>query len=373
MHGSSSRERGTRDGTAARTPSIREVAKLAEVSVATVSRVVNRTGPVREDTRSRVQSAIERLGYVPHGGARSLSLRRTGHVGVVLPDVHGEFFSEIVRGIDVAARAAGYHLLVSGSHSDLAETAEVLRALHGRIDGLVLMMPVVGSRAADWARRHLPRRVPTVLLNHPALDGAHDALRIDNRQGARLAIDHLVELGHRRIAMICGPEGNHDAEERRRGCREALAAAGLPRDATLLLPGDFAEESGLHAGARLAVAAPRPTAIFAANDAMAIGCLAALRERGVAVPGDVSLVGFDDVPIARYVTPPLTTVSVPIAALGRLAMQRLLAAAADPASPRHDDVLAPTLAIRGSTAPPPSPAATNHPRHSNGGPHERQM
>jgi LacI family transcriptional regulator len=352
-------------------PSIREVARLAEVSVATVSRVVNHTGPVRPETRTRVEAAIERLGYVPHGGARSLSLRRTGNVGVVLPDVHGAFFSELVRGIDVAARAAGYHLLVSGSHSDLAESAAVLRALHGRIDGLVLMMPVGSDRGDEWLRRHLPHRVPTVLLNHPLAEGAHDAIRVDNRHGARLAIDHLVELGHRRIAMICGPAGNHDAEERRLGYDEALRAARLPREPALVVSGEFDEASGMRACSQLAVASERPTAVFAANDAMAIGCLAALRERRLRVPEDLSLVGFDDIPVARYVSPALTTVSVPIAQLGRLAMQRLLAAAAEPDAPRHDDVLAPVLAVRGSTAP-PAPAAAPSPdllaAHQPGGP-----
>ena len=377
------RASGTPAGDSAATPSIYEVARAAELSVATVSRVLNDKGPVRAETRQRVLDAVERLGYVPHSAARMLSTRRTMSIGVLLPDMHGAFFSEIVRGIDLAARAAGYHLLVSGSHSDAAETAALLQTLHGRVDGLILMAPALGGA---WLQKALPRRVPVVLLNpkrepeasaddveratgkpggrgsnDDGTDSGHDSLRIDNRLGARLAVEHLIELGHRAIAVLGGPVGNADAAERLAGYREALVAGGLPLNGHLELAGDFGEESGLQAGAKVAALIPRPTAIFAANDAMAIGCLAALRERGLRVPEDVSLVGFDDVPIARYLTPALTTVQVPIAELGKQAMASLLSSIDGPGHPdRRPDarpdravahtVIAPTLAIRASTA-----------------------
>ena len=311
-----------------------------------MSRALNDTGPVRAETRQRVLEAVERLGYVPHSAARSLSTRKTMSIGVLLPDMHGAFFGEIVRGIDLAARAAGYHLLVSGSHSDAAETAALLQTLHGRVDGLILMAPALGGA---WLQKALPRRVPVVLLNDDGTDGRHHSLRIDNRLGARLAVEHLVALGHHAIAFLGGPVGNADAAERLAGYREALVAAGLPLTAHLELSGDFGEESGLLAGAKVAALIPRPTAIFAANDAMAIGCLAALRERGLRVPEDVSLVGFDDVPIARYLTPALTSVQVPIAELGQQAMARLLDAidGESAGGPTHT-VIEPTLAIRAS-------------------------
>jgi len=344
-------------GEPAATPSIYEVARAAGISVATVSRVLNDKGPVRAETRQRVLAAVEQLGYVPHSAARSLSTRRTMSIGVLLPDMHGAFFGEIVRGIDLAARAAGYHLLVSGSHSDAAETAALLQTLHGRVDGLILMTPALGRA---WLDKVLPRRVPVVLLNprsEPAAGddddaGRHDSLSIDNRLGARLAVEHLIGLGHRSVAFVGGPEGNADAAERLAGYREALEQHGLPIVPRLEMAGDFGEESGLQAGAKMAALTPHPTAIFAANDAMAIGCLAAMRERGLRVPEDVSLVGFDDVPIARYLTPALTTVQVPIAELGKQAMARLLAAVDDGRAgggPTHT-VIAPTLAIRASTA-----------------------
>ncbi|HEX9943898.1 MAG TPA: LacI family DNA-binding transcriptional regulator [Thermoanaerobaculia bacterium] len=329
-------------------PSIYEVASSAGVSVATVSRVLNGKGPVSEEARRRVLDAVESLGYVPHGAARSLSTRRTMNIGVLLPDVHGAFFSEIVRGIDLAARAAGYHILVSGSHSDLEETTAVLQALHGRIDGLILLTAGIG---AEWLRRTLPRRLPAVLLYNSGADEEHDSIQIDNRRGARMATDHLLDLGHRRIALVRGPPGNTDAAERLRGFRDALAARGLEADPRLELPGDFGEESGFRAGERLARLAQPPTAVFAANDAMAIGCLAALRGRGLHVPEDVSLVGFDDIPIARYLTPALTTVQVPIAEIGGRALERLVAVIQGGREmAKQHDVVTPTLAVRASTA-----------------------
>lgn len=336
---------------------IRDVARAAGVSVATVSRVLNRKDTVTAETERHVREVIRRLEYVPHGGARSLTTRRTHVIGVVLPEMYGDFFSEIIRGIDRVARPRGYHVLVSGSHSDPEETEAVLHALHGRVDGLVLMMPGPG---ADPLTRSLPRGTPVILLNGPP-GSRHPTLSVDNRAGARLAVDHLLDLGHRRIALIAGPEDNADAEERRRGYREALAARGLELDERLELPGDFREDSGFAAGEELARRASRgnaPTAVFAANDAMAIGCLAGLRSKGLQVPEDLSLVGFDDVPNARYLTPALTTVRVPIAEVGGRAIERLLGSIDEPTGEGASrEVVAPTLSIRDSTLAPRDAAA----------------
>ena len=357
---------------ATHTPSIFEVARRCGVSVATVSRVLNEKGPVRAATRERVLAAVAELGYVPHAAARSLSTRRAMLIGVVLPDMHGEFFSETVRGIDRAARASGYHLLVSGSHGDPAETEDVLQALHGRVDGLILMAP---GLEPTWLAGRLPRRLPVVLLN-PRDEGprakvarrlrsgdvpsdtataGHPTIRIDNRRGARLAVEHLVGLGHRAIAFVTGPSGNSDASERLRGYQQELKRHGIAFDARLVIAGDFSEESGGRAGEVIAGLKPRPTAVFAANDAMAIGCLGALRERGLEVPADVSLVGFDDIPIARYLSPALTTVRVPILELGQRAMSRLLSTLERGERTASDEVIAPTLAIRASAARPDAP------------------
>lgn len=314
--------------------------------MATVSRVLNGKGPVSAPTRQRVLAAIERIGYLPNGAARSLITRQTRTIGVLLPDVHGEFFSELIRGIDLAARRAGFHLLVSGSHSELAETEAVLRALHGRVDGLILMTPGLDG---ERLRRSLPRRLPVVLLNHAGPDWGYDVLRVDNSGGARAVVAHLIGLGHRRLAMLTGPADNADAVERLRGFREGLAKCQTPGVEATELAGDFSEEAGYRAGLTLAEMRPRPTAVFAANDAMAIGCLSALRERGLEVPHSVAIAGFDDIPIARFVTPPLTSVRVAIAELGDRAMARLLRALAGQSSELPLQELIPTrLVVRSS-------------------------
>lgn len=300
---------------------IRDVARKARVSVATVSRVLNEKKSVRGDTRVRVQAAIETLRYVPHGTARSLITRQTNTIGVLLPDIYGEFFSELIRGIDATVRKSGYHLLVSSSHGDKAEAGAMLRAIRGRVDGLIVLSPDVGALGLP---AHLAEVLPVVLLNSAAADESFDLINIDNYDGAFAMVRHLVSLGHRRIAFIQGPEANHDASERLRGYRDAVTALSAERRPEYEIPGDFREDAGHRAGRRILALEPRPTAIFAANDAMAIGCLAALREAGMDVPADFALAGFDDIPIVRYTAPPLTSVRVSIAELGRCAAERAL-------------------------------------------------
>lgn len=330
--------------------SIKEVALRAGVSIATVSRVLNDKGPVAQETRQRILEAIEKLRYVPHGAARSLITNQTDTIGVLLPDLYGEFFSEVIRGIDLAARRSGFHVLISGFHSDRAEIEAVLRALRGRVDGLIVLSPDVD---AQGLRRNLPETLPVVLLN-TRVDGqadgaAFDAINLDNHGGAFAMVRHLAGLGHRRIALIRGPEENADARERCRGYRDALRAEGIEPAHALEIEGDFSEEAGYRAGRRLLALSPRPTAVFAANDSMAIGCLFALREAGARVPGDVALAGFDDIPIARYITPSLSSVHVPIAELGTRAMERLLhAVEGKNGHERRQETVATTLVVRGS-------------------------
>jgi LacI family transcriptional regulator len=325
---------------------IKDVARAARVSVATVSRALNDSSNVTEDTRRLVTSAAARLGYIPHEGARSLSSRRTRCVGAVLPDLHGEFFSELIRGFDRAARVHGLHLLLSCSHGDAGEAAAALRAMRGRVDGLLVMSPYVDEAVLE---KNLQPGMPTVLLN--SRDGArHSTLTVDNYGGACAMVRHLVGRGHRRIAMIAGPEANHDASERLRGYVDTLRER-QPRARPQVLRGDFTEESGYRAGRRVAAMAERPDAIFAANDMMAIGCLFALTESGLRVPGDIALAGFDDIPIARYVSPPLTTVRVRIAELGELALERLLLAIGEPGRDKHStQTLRTELVVRSSCA-----------------------
>jgi LacI family transcriptional regulator, galactose operon repressor len=315
---------------------IREVAAQAGVSVATISRVLNGKGPVRETTSRRVMETAQAMHYAPHGVARSLSIRRTNTIGLLLPDLHGEFFSEVIRGIDAEARRSGYHLLVSGFHSDRQEMVAVFRAVRGRVDGLIVMSP---DREAASLCSHLPAGFPVVLLN--SIADATRAITIDNYGGAHAMMQHLASLGHDRIAFIKGPEQNADAAERLRGYRDSVTES-------IEFDGDFGEETGHAAGARLLAMRHSPTAVFAANDAMAIGALSAFREAGARVPQDIGLVGFDDIPIARYITPPLTTVKVPISALGRRAFELLVHRLVSDDNDQRHEILPTTLVIRES-------------------------
>ena len=300
---------------------IRDVARAAGFSVATVSRVLNGSGPVKPETVRRVRDAATRLRFTPNVAARSLSTSRTHTLGVLLPDLHGEFFSEVIRGIDQTAQQHGYHVLVSSSHNSPSEIAAALATMRGRVDGVAIMSPVPNAEAlvAD-----LPRSVPLVLLNCAADVAGVDTLDIDNHGGAYAMTRHLLTLGRRRIAFVRGPRGNADGDARLKGYRAALVDAGVVHDRTLELDGDFQQLSGYRAAKHLLTISPRPDALFAANDSMAIGAIGALREAGVRVPDDVAVVGFDDIPIARYVHPALSTVRVDIARLGARAVKVLL-------------------------------------------------
>lgn len=326
---------------------IKDVAKAASVSVATVSRALNGHQNVAAAVRERVLAVAAELRYSPHHAARSLSSRRTQTVGVVLPDLHGEFFSELMRGIDQVARTRGQHLLVSSYHGNPEEQGAALRAMRGRVDGLLLMSPYVHD--ADFLARNVDASLPLVLMN--AGQGRPQAsIGIDNYGGARAMVAHLVESGYTRIAFIGGPEDNDDASERRRGYRDGLAAAG-PGYAPWELPGRFDEDSGHRAGQALLALDVRPDAVFAANDMMAIGCLYALGRGGVRTPADIAVVGFDDIPLARYVHPSLTTMRVDIAELGARALKTLLDIEASGARANANGALIePVLVLRDSSA-----------------------
>jgi LacI family transcriptional regulator len=293
---------------------IRDVARAAQVSVATVSRALNDSQTVTAQTRNHVLRIARELDFVPHGGARSLSLRRTDTIGVLLPDLHGEYFSELIRGLDLGARNSRQHLLLSASHGEVSEAVAALRAVRSRVDGLVVMTPFVDGELVAAA---VKGAVPLVLLNSRDTSHCDVSFAIDNYAGAFNVATHLIACGHRRIDFISGPPDNLEARDRLRGFeaahREAVQAPGR------VLRGDFREESGFAAAGQL-IGSELPDAIFAANDAMAIGCLHALRNAGLQVPRDVALAGFDDIPIARFLDPPLTTAGVAIAEIGRQAI-----------------------------------------------------
>jgi LacI family transcriptional regulator len=331
---------------------IRDVARRAEVSVASVSRALNGLDNVRAETRERVIKAAAELGYVPHAGARSLSLARAQAIGVVLPDLHGEFFSECVRGMDREASRRGYLLLLSNMHDDGDQAAVALRAMRGRVDGLLVMAPHIAPETLEQA---LPLALPSVMINsHREMPG-RPALRFDNRSGAEAMVDHLHANGYRHIVHIAGPEGNVDAQERADGYRSACARLGLP---PRIIAGDFNEETGEAAARDILASSTLTDAVFAANDSMAIGCLHILRTSGKRVPEDIAVAGFDDVPLARYLA--LSTVRVNIADMGARAVSRLIDMIEGKDQVRASETQIPELVMRATTAPrttPPDGAA----------------
>jgi len=322
---------------------IRDVARRAQVSVASVSRALNGLDNVSDDMRTRVTDAVRELSYVPHAGARSLSLSRTNAIGVVLPALHGEFFSEIVRGMDEVANARGYFLLLSNMPAEPDGSAAVLRAMRGRVDALLLMAPHVDNEDLVDA---LPPGLPTLLINtrghHERCPGIH----LDNAAGAAAVAEHLLALGRRQIIHIAGPSGNIDAQERADAFVGSCARiAGV---SVTTVAGDFMEESGERAVRDLLAQGISFDAIFAGNDNMAIGALQELRRAGIRVPQDVALAGFDDIPLAKHVG--MTTVRVRIAELGEHALERLLAVLKNEDA-AGDELHAPELVVRATTDP----------------------
>jgi LacI family transcriptional regulator len=313
---------------------------------------MNASAPVNEATRARVLAVARELRFAPNGSARALSRRRTGALGVVLPDLYGEFFSELLRGLDQEAQRADHSLLVSSSHHDARGVGFAVRAMRGRVDGLVVMAPEVDPAGLVDV---LPGGVPTVLLNAAGVQAEIHTISVDNAGGALAMTRHLLALGHRRIGFIAGAASNADAREREHGFGAALSEADLPHDQTLVVRGDFTEASGWRGAKTFVALADPPTVLFAANDAMAVGALSALRDSQLDVPREMAVVGFDDIPVAAFLNPPLTSVHVGIAELGAHAAALLLRDLAErppPGTPPRHELLPTQLAIRGSCGSP---------------------
>ncbi len=326
---------------------LRDVAREAGVSVATASRAINGLGNVTAPTRAAVMAAVKKLNFVPHSGARSLTRRKTDTVGVILPDLFGEFFSEIIRGIDLVAHESGMHLLLGNMHGSTHETAAAIAAMRGRVDGLLVMPP---DLKPELLADHLDPALPTVLLNYDAGSLDLPFVAVDNYRGAYAMTEALLARGARQVIHIAGPKHNRDARDRQRGFADAMAKIAGERS-PVILPGDFSEESGEKA-ARLFVEGQLPAdAVFAANDQMAVGLIAELGRVGVAVPDDVMVAGFDDIPLARHLSPGLTTMQVNIDRLGSTGMMLLLRLLrGDALGAASATILTPSLVARGTTA-----------------------
>ena len=260
---------------------IKEVADQAGVSVATVSRVFNNSPKVVEETRRRIMLVADELRYSPNQAARSLSTRRSESIGMLLPDLYGEFFSEVIRGVDEVVQDQKHHLFVSSSHNKKSEIEAALQMMRGRVDGLIIMSPDID---AHTLKENLPPNLPVVLLNCFVDDAAFDSINIDNFSGAYHIVMHLLAHHHTRIAIIKGTEKNYDSTLRLQGYSKALAEKNIEVDDTLMFSGDFTDAAGYDAAKKILSMNKRPTAIFACNDTMAIGAINALRELGVEVP-----------------------------------------------------------------------------------------
>lgn len=327
---------------------IKDVARAARVSVTTVSHVVNKTRFVSEEGRNRVEQAIRELGYVPSAVARSLQRSATNTLGMLIPNSSNPYFAEIVRGIEDRCFGAGYNLVLCNTDDEPRRQGMVLQVLaERRVDGLIVV-----SSGEDPALPELLAglRMPTVMVDREIDTLPCDLVETAHMQGALLAVQHLTTLGHRRIACIGGPAGVATADQRAEGWRMALAGLGLP-SAGLLQPGDFTSEGGYAAMHAILRQTPRPSAVFVANDLMAIGALCAAHECGVAVPDELSLVGFDDIELARFACPPLTTVAQPKQRIAAMAVDMLLERIEGRRQDARKVVLQPELRVRASTAP----------------------
>lgn len=295
-----------------------DVCKKSGVSTATVSRVVNGSPLVREETRARVQQAIESLGYHPSHAARTLARQRTEIIGAIFPEIASGFFAEVLHGMDGVATEHNFHLMTAFSHGQRDERELITRTLRERrVDALILMNLSLPDRFTRAAAKF---GVPIVLIDRAVSGTNLFAVTIDNQAGAEAAINHLWGHGYRKIAVLAGPAGSYDAEQRLMGCRRALRRGGVMLPESMIWRGAFTEASGREAMERWLRAERRlPEAIFATNDAMALGAWSVLRERGFRVPDDVALVGFDDTETARHVG--LTSIHVPMREMGRAAAE----------------------------------------------------
>jgi LacI family transcriptional regulator len=301
---------------------VMEVAAVAGVSPSTVSRILNGSAAVSADKCLAVQQAIQLLGYVPNPVARGLAGGRTMSIGVVTQAIDSPFYGVALKGIEEELEAAGYSPLFVSGHWDAAREARCIDVLRSRrVDGII----VLTGRLSDDELRTCARQLPVVVTGRSLRSPLIYSLDFDDFEGARLATHHLLVLGHRRIAFISGDASHPDAMARQRGYRAALEAAGITFDPDLVVPGKYYELSGLEAVERLLQGDKRFSAIFASNDQMALGACLGLQRRGIRVPQDVSVVGFDDLPASAFSNPPLSTVHQPVERLGRLAAAAMLA------------------------------------------------
>ena len=331
-------------------PTIYEVSKLAGVSLATVSRVINYTGKVSPKTRKRVEEAMKELGYRPNSIAQSLASNRSNCVGVLVSELHGPIFGAMLDTIESELRHAGKFAIFSVGHNESEKEKEGIQFLARRnCDALILH---VEALKADYFLENAGAMLPFVLINRDEARLADRCIRLDNETGGYLATQHLLELGHRTIGYISGPAGWGDADARLQGHRRALREYGVDFDERLLYVGDYSIEAGRLGAMQLLEANPGLGAVVCANDDMAAAAMGLLRDRGLVVPQDISVMGFDNARWSSFLHPRLTTIDYPAHELGRMAARWVLrnVYGREDVEPKQDFL--PKLVIRESCAPP---------------------
>jgi LacI family transcriptional regulator len=334
---------------------LNDVARLAGVSTMTVSRVINGSGYTSPNSRVRVNQAIAELGYMPNVLARQLRSSRTKTLALVLTDIANPFFTTIARGVEDAARAQGYAVMFCNTDESVNEELEYVRVLiQRRVDGVLLVPATDSSGSLELLRQH---DLPVVVLDRRLRSGEVDEVRADSEGGAYLAAHHLLELGHKRIAVLTGPESVSTSADRVTGYRRALLEAGVDPEPQQILFGEYTEASGYEMTGRILAAAERPTAIFAGNNFIAFGAIQRLRESGMEIPDDMSIVVFDDLP-QGWIIPFLTVISQPAYEIGKQAAELMLERLASEESIEPRTIVLPsTLIVRRSSAPPRSRSA----------------
>ncbi|MEZ4669448.1 MAG: LacI family DNA-binding transcriptional regulator [Anaerolineae bacterium] len=337
-------------------PTIKEVAKAAGVSTATVSRVMNGADGVSSKLEKKVHAAMEKLHYHPSTIARSFKKQETRLIGVMLPLLDHPFYSRMATAIEKKLFTSNYRAIICNSEeSEEREQAYIEMLLRQRVDGIIINS---AAKNTAYMQELQNLKIPYVLIDRILPEIECDKVFCDNSNGGYLGMQHLIQLGHRHIAVVAAPTFTEPIIRRIRGTREALADFGIQDDPNLLVTGDTQLfDMGYEAACHLLDMNPRPTAIFALTDVTAVGVMHAVAERGLKIPDDLSVLGYDDVPVASYTIPPLTTVAQPIVEMGEEAVDLLFRQIENPHLPNEKAVLQPHLVIRSSTAP---PANRNH-------------
>jgi len=325
---------------------VKEVAARAGVSTATVSRVLSGAGGVASGLQRRVYDAAKALNYRPNRAARNLRAGSNQIVGVLIPDIENPFFISVVCGIEEVLQTAGYSLLLANFNESPEREQVQLASL--RAEGVAGLIFASSRKPAEEYKRFVDAGTPMAAVSRVIAGLNIDTVTVDNAEGARTAVSHLISLGHRRIAIINGPLSLNTARERQGGYEQAFRDAGLSVPAELVRYGDFRQAGGFHAMKTLLAEAERPTAVFTASNLMTLGALEAIHESNLEIPADIAVVGFDDMPWATSLRPPLTTVAQPATEVGRTAARMLLDRLYDPRRPQRQAVLNTRLIVRSS-------------------------